>query len=240
MDINEIVNKTNLQHIAIIMDGNRRWAKSRNLPSAAGHKAGVDALKRIVHACGEFSVKYLTVYAFSTENWGRKKEEVDFLMSLLAHTIQNELYELNKANVKINIIGNLSELNPNLQDILNNAMKTTNSNTGLSLQIAINYGARNEIVDAVKNISCLIKESKLNIDDINSELISQHLYTNDVPDPDLVIRAGGESRISNFLLWQIAYSEIYITDSLWPDFDKKVLANAITDFANRNRRFGKD
>lgn len=232
--IKELVKNTNMQHIAIIMDGNRRWAKEKFLPSMMGHKKGVEALKKTVRACDDFGVKYLTLYAFSTENWNRKQEEVDFLMELLATTIVNELDELNENNVRMNYIGNLSQLNNNLQNILSNSVEKTKNNTGVNLNIAINYGARDEITNAVKNI---IKEG-IPEDKINQELISKYLYTGNMPDPDLLIRTSGEKRISNYLLWQIAYSEIYITNTYWPDFDKEALTLAIKEFASRQRRWG--
>lgn len=232
-DIKEIVKECNLKHIAIIMDGNRRWAKEKNLPSAFGHKKGVESLKTIVRACDEFGVKYLTVYAFSTENWNRKPEEVEFLMDLLGQTLTNELDELNENNVVLSFIGNTSELSTKLQKILHNATEKTKKNNGVHLQIAFNYGARSEIVNAVQQIA------DSNIKEINEEVISQYLYTANVPDPDLLIRTGGEMRISNFLLWQIAYSEIVIVKDFWPDFNKKSLAECITEYHRRNRRFGK-
>lgn len=231
----EIVKETNLKHIAIIMDGNRRWAKSNGLPSAMGHKKGADSLKTVLKACNDFGVKYLTVYAFSTENWNRKPEEVEFLMDLLAKTLQNELDEMNAGNVVINFIGDLTKLSTKLQKILADSMETTKNNTGVNLQIAFNYGARDEMVHAVKSI---IKDG-LNPDDITEDTISNYLYTKNIPEPDLLIRTGGEMRISNYLLWQIAYSEIYITKQFWPEFDKNSLALAIEEFHNRQRRFGK-
>lgn len=234
-DIAQIVEKTNLKHIAIIMDGNRRWAKEHFLPSMMGHKKGVDALKKITRACDDFKIKYLTLYAFSTENWNRKQEEVDFLMDLLATTLKTELKELNENNVKMNFIGDLSVLNKNLREILSHSKETTKNNTGVVLTVAINYGARDEIVHAVKNI---IKDKKTQ-EDITPELISNYLYTKDIPDPDFLIRTSGEKRISNFLLWQIAYSEIYVTDAFWPEFDKEKLSDAILEFAKRQRRWGK-
>ena len=234
-DIIDAVKNTNLKHIAIIMDGNRRWAKERMLPSMMGHKKGVDALKKTARACSDFGVKYLTLYAFSTENWNRKKEEVDFLMDLLATTLKNELKELNENNVKMNYIGNLSQLNRNLQNILMDSVETTKNNTGVVLTVAINDGARDEIVNAVKNI---VKDG-IEADKIDSVLISNYLYTKNIPDPDLLIRTSGEKRISNYLLWQIAYSEIYITNIYWPEFDKNALAGAIKEFATRQRRWGK-
>ena len=230
----EAVKNTDLKHIAIIMDGNRRWAKEHCLPSMVGHKKGVDALKRTTKACNDFGIKYLTLYAFSTENWNRKKEEVDFLMELLASTLKSELKELNENNVKMNFIGNLSQLNENLQKIIQESKETTQNNTGVVLTVAINYGARDEITNAIKNI---IKDNKKE-DEITQELVSKYLYTNGLPDPDLLVRTSGEKRISNYLLWQIAYSEIYITNSYWPEFDKEKLQEAIIEFAKRQRRWG--
>jgi undecaprenyl diphosphate synthase len=234
-NIKKVVEETNLKHVAIIMDGNRRWAKEKNLPSAVGHKKGVDSLKNILRACNDFGIKYLTVYAFSTENWKRKQEEVDFLMDLVAITLTNELAEMDKESVQINFIGDLSRLSDKLQKILQNAVKTTKDNTGVVLQIALNYGSRDEIVHAVKNIV----SSNIPVEKITEELISSNLYTAEKPDPDLLIRTGGEQRISNYLLWQIAYSEIIIRDEFWPDFDKQILAKCIEEFARRQRRYGK-
>lgn len=231
----EIVKETALKHIAIIMDGNRRWAKEKNLPSAMGHKKGVDALKTTLRACKDFGIKYLTVYAFSTENWNRKKEEVDFLMELLAITLTNELAEMHSEGVVISFIGDISKLSDKLQKILANSVETTKNNTGVHLQIAFNYGSRDEIVHAVKSIVA----QGIKPEDITEDLISENLYTKNIPDPDLLIRTGGEMRISNYLLWQIAYSEIYITKQYWPEFDKTSLALAIEEFHNRQRRFGK-
>lgn len=233
-NIAEIVKTTNLQHIAIIMDGNRRWAKSNNLPSAVGHKKGVDALKTTVMACHKFGIKYLTVYAFSTENWNRKPEEVNFLMELLAHTIKNELNDLYENGVVISFIGDLEKLNKKLQKILSDAVEKTKSNTGVNLQIAFNYGARDEIVNAVKKIA----NENIKAEDITEELISKKLYTSNVPDPDLLIRTGGEMRISNYLLWQVAYAEFLVTPKFWPEFDENSLAEAVIEFKNRQRRFG--
>ncbi len=231
----EIVKETDLKHIAVIMDGNRRWAKEKNLPSAMGHKKGVDALKTTLRACKDFGIKYLTVYAFSTENWKRKKEEVDFLMELLAITLTNELAEMHSEGVVISFIGDISKLSDKLQKILANSVETTKNNTGVHLQIAFNYGARDEIVHAVKSI--IAKGVKA--EDITEEMISENLYTKGIPDPDLLIRTGGEKRISNYLLWQIAYSEILVTDEYWPEFGRDSLAEAVEEFKNRQRRFGK-
>ena len=238
-NIKEMVKKTNLRHIAIIMDGNRRWAKNKGLPSAIGHKKGVDALKKTVYACDDFGIKYLTVYAFSTENWNRKPEEVDFLMNLLGKTIQNELKELNDNGVVISFLGDLTKLSPKLQEILYHAIDVTKDNKGVNLQIAFNYGSRAEIVKEEKNISEKVKNGEMNVDDITENVVSKALYTSSIPDPDLLIRTGGEVRISNYLLWQIAYSEILIVDEFWPEFDKESLASAVEDFYSRNRRWGK-
>lgn len=235
LEIKKIVEETNLNHIAIIMDGNRRWAKEKNLPSALGHKKGVEALKTALRACNDFGVKYLTVYAFSTENWKRKQEEVDFLMDLVAVTLTNELSEMHKENVQIRFIGDLTRLSEKLQKVLNNAVNTTKNNTGVILQIALNYGSRDEITNAVKQIV----HNGIKEENITQNLISEYLYTKGVPDPDLLIRTGGEQRISNYLLWQIAYSEILITPKYWPDFDKKLLAECIEEFKLRQRRYGK-
>lgn len=217
------------------MDGNRRWAKEKNLPSAMGHKKGVDSLKNILRACNDFRIKYLTVYAFSTENWNRKKEEVEFLMNLVAVTLTNELAEMHKENVQIHFIGDLTKLSDKLQKILANAVETTKNNTGVVLQIALNYGSRDEIVHAVQKIV----ESGVKSDEIDEQLISENLYTAGVPDPDILIRTGGEQRISNYLLWQIAYSEIIIRSEFWPDFDKNSLKDSILEFGKRQRRYGK-
>lgn len=231
-DIKKIVEECNLKHIAIIMDGNRRWAKEKNFPSAVGHKKGVDALKKTMRACDDFGVKYLTVYAFSTENWNRKPEEVNFLMDLLGQTLKNELQEMHENNVVISFIGDTTKLSDKLQKILKNAVETTKNNTGVNLQIAFNYGSRDEIVHAVQSI---INEG---ITEISEEVISNHLYTKKIPDPDLLIRTGGEMRVSNYLLWQIAYSEFVVINDFWPEFDKEKLANCIKEYRNRNRRFG--
>ena len=231
----KIVEQSNLKHIAIIMDGNRRWAKENNLPSALGHKKGVESLKTILKACNEFGIKYLTVYAFSTENWNRKQEEVDFLMDLLAMTLKTELKEMHENNVVMKFIGDTEQLSEKLQTILKESSEYTKNNTGVNLQIAFNYGSRNEITQAIKNII----DKGYKSSEITQKLISEELYTKNIPDPDLIIRTGGEMRISNYLLWQIAYSEIYVTEQYWPEFDKKSLSLAIEEFANRHRRYGK-
>ena len=232
--VKKIVSDTNLKHIAIIMDGNRRWAKEHHLPSAMGHKKGVDALKNVVKAAHKYGVKYLTLYAFSTENWNRNQEEVDFLMGLLASTIKGELNELHQNDVKLKFIGDINGLNSELQEILYDAEKTTQNNTGVNLQIAINYGARNELVYAIKGI---LKDG-ISLDKIDEKLLGNYLYTKDIPDPDLLIRTGGEMRVSNYLLWQIAYAEIYITKKYWPEFNEEELGISIEEFGKRQRRYG--
>lgn len=231
-DIKKIVNENDLKHIAIIMDGNRRWAKEKGYPSAIGHKKGVDALKKTMRACDDFGVKYLTVYAFSTENWNRKPEEVNFLMDLLGETLKNELKEMHENNVVISFIGDTTQLSDKLQKILANAVETTKNNTGVNLQIAFNYGSRAEIVKAVKEI---VESGEK---EITEETISKRLYTSNIPDPDLLIRTGGEMRVSNYLLWQIAYSEFIVLPEFWPEFNKDALAKCILEYNRRNRRFG--
>lgn len=237
--IKNIVKNTSLSHVAIIMDGNRRWAKNRLLPTAVGHQKGVEALKETMRACDTFGIKYLTVYAFSTENWNRKPEEVEFLMKLLAKTLGKELDEMHKENVRIKFIGDISALSDNLKKILDNAENVTKNNTGVNLQIAFNYGSRLEITNAVKKIAKKVNSGEITVDEINEASISNHLYTADIPDPDLLIRTGGEVRVSNYLLWQIAYSEILIRDEFWPEFGYKSLAKSVLEFEKRNRRYGK-
>ena len=234
-EISNIVKDTDLKHIAIIMDGNRRWAKERNLPTMVGHKKGVAALKNTLRACNDFGVKYLTVYAFSTENWNRKQDEVDYLMELVAITLTNELAEMHNEGVQIRFIGDLSRFSDKLQKILDNAIQTTKNNTGVVLQIALNYGARDELTNAVKKVVA----SGIKVEDVTPDVISKHLYTAGVPDPDVLIRTGGEQRISNYLLWQIAYSEIIIKNEFWPEFGKDLLAESIQEFGKRQRRYGK-
>lgn len=231
-DIRELVKQNDLKHIAIIMDGNRRWAKNKGLPSAVGHKKGVDALKATMRACDDFGIKYLTVYAFSTENWNRKPEEVNFLMDLLGQTLKNELKEMHENDVVISFIGDTTKLSDKLQKILANAVETTKNNTGVNLQIAFNYGSRAEIAKAVQEIV----DSGIKV--VTEDLISKHLYTSNIPDPDLLIRTGGEMRVSNYLLWQIAYSEFVVRPEFWPEFDKEKLAECVKEFNLRNRRYG--
>lgn len=238
-EIQKIVKETDLKHIAVIMDGNRRWAKNRMLPSAAGHKKGVEALRATLKACAKFNIKYLTVYAFSTENWNRPKEEVDFLMSLLAKTIVSEVPEFKENDIRLKFIGDRDGLNPELINVLEYGEKETEECKTLNLQIAFNYGARTEITNALKTISGKISCGELSLSDITEETVSKYMYTSGMPDPDLLIRTGGEKRISNYLLWQCAYTELYVTDIFWPEFDEKALADAIWEFKSRSRRFGK-
>ena len=227
------------KHIAIIMDGNGRWAKERNTPRTYGHKAGVETIREIVKECSSLGVKYLTLYAFSTENWARPKEEVDTLMKLLVQYLRNEFEELNKNNVIINSIGDISKLPKVCYDELNNAYEKTKNNTGLTLNLALNYGGRVEIVNSIKKIATLVEENKIKVDDIDEKMVEKYLYTSNMPDPDIIIRPSGEQRLSNFLLWQCAYSEFWYSDVKWPDFTKENLVEAIFDYQNRDRRFGK-
>ena len=237
-------NKTTTQkkilptHIAIIMDGNRRWALNKGLPYIVGHREGVQALKRTTRYASDIGIKYLTVYAFSTENWNRKKDEVDFLMYLIKEAIQNEFQEMKENNVKLNVIGFYKELPAPLPEILDGAMRDTKNSTGLNLQVALNYGSRAEITNAVKEIVKKVTSGKIKIEDISQEDITQNLLTKNIPDPELLIRTGGEQRISNYLLWQCAYTEFYSTETLWPDFGSKDLDKAIEEFNLRQRRFG--
>lgn len=225
-------------HIAIIMDGNGRWAKERNLPRSMGHRAGVETIREIVKECNTLGVKYLTLYAFSTENWKRPSEEVGVLMKLLVEYLKGEFEELNKNNVIINSIGNIEKLPIECQRELKTAYNNTKNNTGLVLNLALNYGGREEITNAVKLLYEDIKKGKIKEEDINEKSISNYLYTKGIVDPDLIIRPSGELRISNFLLWQCAYSEFWYSDIKWPDFKKKHLHQAIYDYQKRDRRFG--
>lgn len=235
----ENIDKENLpKHIAIIMDGNRRWAQNKGLATRDGHKAGADALENISKFCNEIGVKYLTVYAFSTENWKRSKEEISALMAILRIYVDSFLREKNKQNIRIKVLGDISELSKSLQKSINKAIEVTKNNTGLTLNIAFNYGGRPEIVMAMKNIAKEIKENKIDIEDINEKLISNHLYTAGQPDPDLLIRTSRELRTSNFLPWQLVYTEFYFPDKHWPDFGKEDLLEAIRVYQKRNRRFG--
>ena len=226
------------KHIGIIMDGNGRWAKKRRLPRIAGHHAGIESVRRVVKACGNLGIQVLTLYTFSNENWKRPRFEVSALMKLLLNTINKEIDELIENDVKIKCIGNIKRLPEATRNSLLHAIRLTENNTGLILNLALSYGSRQEIAEAIRNITQKVKQGLLNPDDINDDVIRNHLQTAGLPDPDLVIRTSGEFRISNFLLWQIAYSEIFVTKTLWPDFDKKDLIVAIQNYLKRERRFG--
>ena len=227
------------QHIAIIMDGNGRWAKKQNKERFFGHQQGAETLKKISIYASEIGVKYMTVYAFSKENWGRPIEEINSLMSLLITGVNEHLEEINKYQIVLKIIGDKKTLPNDVFQAIEKAEKSTSDNKGMILQIALNYSGRYEIVNATQLIAQQVKENKILIEEITEELFSKNLYTNNTPDPDLLIRTSGEYRISNFLLWQLSYSEIYITDIFWPDFDENCLDQAIINFNNRQRRFGK-
>lgn len=226
------------RHVAIVMDGNGRWAQRRSLPRLAGHDAGMKALKGIVKACGRRGIEYLTVYAFSTENWKRPEQEVKGIFNLLIVYIHKELEELHRENVKVGVLGEYEKLPPKAVASLQRSLRTTRNNTGLRLNIALNYGARAEILEAVRAVSRKAAAGELAEEDITEEVLAQSLYTKDIPDPDLVIRTSGEQRLSNFLLWQTAYSEFYFTDTLWPDFTEEHLMEACAAFQSRKRRFG--
>tara|TARA_B000000475_G_scaffold271070_1_gene267948 strand:- start:602 stop:1354 length:753 start_codon:yes stop_codon:yes gene_type:complete len=226
------------KHIAIIMDGNGRWASLKNLPRAAGHKEGINSVREIVRVCGEIGVSYLTLYTFSSENWSRPRTEVSAIMKLLLSTIKKEIRNLDDNNVKLSAIGSLDELPKETQKNILDGVEMTKSNSGLNLILALSYGSRQELIRAIKRISKRIDESNLEIDNINEDVLSEELYTAGTPDPDLIIRTGGEHRLSNFLLWQSAYSELLISETFWPDFRESELLNSILDYQNRQRRFG--
>ena len=225
-------------HIAIFMDGNGRWASQRGLPRSAGHREGANNLKKIVKYSDEIGIKYLTVYAFSTENWSRPKDEVDALMSLLLEFLKNADKEIAGKNIKIKVIGDSNGLTEEIKKEIVRVTENTKKNDGLTLVIALNYGSRSEIVEMVRRIAIDVKKGGLNTDAINEQLVSNYLYTAGIPDPDLVIRPSGENRLSNFLLWQSSYAEFWYSNILWPDFSKKDLIGAIEEYQKRNRRYG--
>lgn len=227
------------KHIAIIMDGNGRWARGKTLPRIAGHREGVNSVREITRVCGEIGVQYLTLYTFSIENWKRPAAEVSALMTLLLRTINKEVKGLHKNNVKFDVIGDLEKLPVSTKNSLQKGADLTAKNTGLNLSLALNYGSRQEIIEAVQKIVIKVKNGSLNSDEINENIFSDYLYTKGIPDPDLMIRTSGESRLSNFLLWQSAYTEIYMTDTFWPEFREKELMKAVKDYQSRERRFGK-
>lgn len=222
-------------HIAIIMDGNGRWAAARGLPRLAGHREGTENIRRVIRACDEFKVKYLTIYAFSTENWGRPSDEVEGLMMIMADVIDRELNNLHEQNVRLVHIGNLEKLKPNLIKKIKHAVELTSHNTGLVLCIAWNYGGRDEIITAVQKMI----SAGITPEEVTESLMNSYLYTAGIPDPDLIIRTSGEMRLSNFLIWQAAYAEWYITETLWPDFGREELLGALENYSQRNRRYGK-
>nr|WP_321356058.1 isoprenyl transferase [uncultured Draconibacterium sp.] len=227
------------KHIAIIMDGNGRWAAKHGKPRVMGHENGVESVRSVVEGAGEIGVNHLTLYAFSTENWDRPKEEVDALMALLVHAIEAETQELNKNNVRLSVIGCVNEMPENVQAKLQGCVDALKDNTGLNLVLALSYSGRWDVLNAVKNLANDLAQNKISQEKINNELFQNYLSTSELPDPELMIRTSGEYRISNFLLWQIAYSELYFTNKLWPDFRKDDLFEAIIDYQNRERRFGK-
>ena len=225
-------------HVAVIMDGNGRWAKERGLPRVEGHRNGVESVRAILRACGEVGIKYLTLYAFSVENWNRPKDEVDTLMKYLARFLKNEIGELNKNNVRLEVIGQIYRLPEFVQEQLRKTQAALVKNSGLTLILALSYGARTEIVEAVRAIAGKAKTGRLEPADITERTIAEHLYTRHFPDPDLLIRTSGEVRVSNFLLWQISYAEFVITPTLWPDFRKAEFFAALEEYTRRHRRFG--
>jgi undecaprenyl diphosphate synthase len=240
MSLKESINTDNLpQHLAIIMDGNGRWAKQKGFLRAFGHENGTKSVRQTVETCAKLGIENLTLYAFSTENWNRPKLEVDTLMKLLVHSLKNELKTLQNNNIRLNSIGNIEMLPKSIQKELNEVISLTKENSKMTLTLALSYGAREEMINAVKKISDKVKNNIISIDTIDESIINQHLYTHNLPDVDLLIRTSGEHRISNFLLWQIAYAELFFTDVLWPDFTEEHLYEAIISYQKRERRFGK-
>jgi undecaprenyl diphosphate synthase len=227
------------QHVAVIMDGNGRWAKRRGLPRIMGHQRGVDTLKALLRCCRDWGVPALTAYAFSTENWGRPLEEVEFLMTLFERVLRKELQQMMEENVRIRFVGNLEALPTSLQAEIARSMEETKNNLGIQFTVATNYGGRQEIIQACRAIATKVQQGHLNPEDINETLLEHHLYTAGLSSPDLLIRTSGEMRLSNFLLWQMAYAEIYVTQTLWPDFDRAQFHQALSDYQQRERRFGK-
>lgn len=239
MSLEEIVLSGKIpDHLAVIMDGNRRWAKNKNLPTKMGHREGALRVTDLVRNCADLGIKYLSVYAFSTENWKRDKKEIDYLMTLLMEFVVKELNNLHKNDVRISMMGNIEDLPEKTRKEVERSVDLTKNNKTLHLNIALSYGSRNEIVRAVKSIINDYENKEINIEDINEESFKEYLFTNDMPDPDLLIRTSGEARLSNFLLYQLAYTEFYFTDVLWPDFNKEELLKAIYTYQQRKRRFG--
>ena len=226
------------KHIAIIMDGNRRWAKAKGMPASFGHKEGAKTLEKIVRYANKIGIEYITVYAFSTENWKRTEEEVKSLMLLFQTYLDDYAKRADTENIKVKIIGNMVELSPKMQESIKKCMERTKNNTGITFNIALNYGGRNELISAIKHIAKDVKEEKISIEDINENIVSEHLYTKGQPDPDLMIRTSGELRLSNFLPWQLVYSEFLFIDKNWPDFTEEDLDEAINIYEKRTRKFG--
>lgn len=227
------------RHVAVIMDGNGRWARQRGLPRVMGHRQGTETLKELLRCCKDWGIPALTVYAFSTENWQRPKEEVNFLMLLFEHVLGQELAELMREDVRLQFIGNLADLPTSLSEQIQRSMTLTQNNRGVVFTVATNYGGRQEIVQACQRIAMEVQCGHFSVDRITAELLERYLYTSGLPDPDLLIRTSGEMRVSNFLLWQLAYSEIYVTPTLWPDFDREEFYRALLAYQQRERRFGK-
>ncbi|WP_414621870.1 isoprenyl transferase [Calothrix sp. CCY 0018] len=227
------------KHVAVIMDGNGRWATQKKLPRVAGHRQGAKTLKELLRCCKDWGINILTAYAFSTENWRRPTEEVDFLMLLFEKMLRRELEEMHREGVRINFLGDLSALPKVLQNEMQRSMLETSNNKDVLFNVAVNYGSRKEIISACRQVAELVQKGEINPEDIDDNLIEQNLYTADIPAPDLLIRTSGEKRLSNFLLWQMAYSEMYFTDTLWPDFDRAAFQEALLSYQNRERRFGK-
>lgn len=227
------------RHVAVIMDGNGRWAKQQGMPRVMGHRRGVDALRDLLRCCKDWGIPALTAYAFSTENWGRPSHEVDFLMALFEQVLRRELAEMMAENVRIRFVGNLDGLPRSLQDEISRSMDDTRNNQDVEFTVATNYGGRQEIIQACRAIAAKVQQGEMNLDQIDENLFEQHLYTSGLSNPDLLIRTSGEMRISNFLLWQMAYSEIYVTQTAWPDFDREAFHQALLNYQTRDRRFGK-
>jgi undecaprenyl diphosphate synthase len=234
----EVVPRPLPRHIAIIMDGNGRWARARGLPRVIGHRRGAEAVRRTVTAAGEIGLPYLTLFGFSSENWSRPSEEIDDLMGLLRHYLRREIAELHREGARLNVIGDLDRLAPDIVDLIDRAVRLTRDNSAVTLTIALSYGGRAEIVSAVRKIAREIAEARLAVEAIDEACFARHLFTADLPDPDLLIRTSGEQRISNFLLWQCAYAEFVFTKTLWPDFAKSDLCQAIDEYCGRERRYG--
>jgi undecaprenyl diphosphate synthase len=226
------------RHVAVIMDGNGRWARQRNLPRVEGHRMGAESVRAVIRTAGELGIKYLTLYAFSVENWNRPKDEVDTLMKYLAHYMKTEFAELNRSNVRLEVIGQIHRLPEFVQKQLKKTQEALSRNNGLTLIMALSYGGRTEIVDAVRNIAAKAKKGELDPAEITEEVVADHLYTRKWPDPDVLIRTSGEMRVSNFLLWQISYAELIVTPTLWPDFRKPQFYAALEEYNQRHRRFG--